>query len=74
ERTAERQPVRRRRRTGGDPLPRRPQRRGAVLDLVVRARTPRRLDRRGAEGTREECLARIPRQWTDLRPASLRRR
>ncbi|GAA3279688.1 MbtH family protein [Streptomyces lavendulae] len=28
----------------------------------------------GTEGTREECLARITELWTDLRPASLRRR
>ncbi|MFJ3877349.1 MbtH family protein [Streptomyces sp. NPDC090077] len=28
----------------------------------------------GTEGTREECLARITEVWTDLRPASLRRR
>ncbi|MEU9038882.1 MbtH family NRPS accessory protein [Streptomyces sp. NPDC048352] len=28
----------------------------------------------GTEGTREECLARISEVWTDLRPASLRRR
>ncbi|MEU8772398.1 MbtH family NRPS accessory protein [Streptomyces sp. NPDC048606] len=28
----------------------------------------------GFEGTREECLARITELWTDLRPASLRRR
>lgn len=28
----------------------------------------------GTEGTREECLARITGLWTDLRPASLRRR
>ncbi|NXY99361.1 MbtH family NRPS accessory protein [Streptomyces sp. BR123] len=28
----------------------------------------------GTEGTREECLAKINELWTDLRPASLRRR
>ncbi|MCX5193844.1 MbtH family NRPS accessory protein [Streptomyces sp. NBC_00249] len=28
----------------------------------------------GTEGTREECLAKITELWTDLRPASLRRR
>lgn len=28
----------------------------------------------GTEGTREECLARIAEVWTDMRPASLRRR
>ncbi|MEE1738091.1 MbtH family NRPS accessory protein [Streptomyces sp. BE147] len=28
----------------------------------------------GTEGTREECLARINDVWTDMRPASLRRR
>lgn len=28
----------------------------------------------GTEGTREECLAHIEEVWTDLRPASLRRR
>lgn len=27
-----------------------------------------------AEGTREECLARISEVWTDMRPLSLRRR
>lgn len=28
----------------------------------------------GTEGTREECLAHIDEIWTDMRPASLRRR
>jgi len=28
----------------------------------------------GIEGTRQECLDRIEEVWTDLRPASLRRR
>ncbi|WP_326678079.1 MbtH family protein [Streptomyces sp. NBC_01237] len=28
----------------------------------------------GTEGTREECLARINDVWSDMRPASLRRR
>ncbi|WP_435228416.1 MbtH family protein [Streptomyces sp. Tue6028] len=28
----------------------------------------------GTEGTRQECLDRIEEVWTDLRPASLRRR
>ncbi|MGW4976843.1 MbtH family protein [Streptomyces mirabilis] len=28
----------------------------------------------GTEGTREECLTHIERIWTDMRPASLRRR
>ncbi|MDT0610046.1 MbtH family protein [Streptomyces lancefieldiae] len=28
----------------------------------------------GTEGTREECLAHIEQVWTDMRPASLRRR
>ncbi len=28
----------------------------------------------GTVGTREECLARISEVWTDMRPASLRRR
>ncbi|NJQ04439.1 MbtH family protein [Streptomyces lonarensis] len=28
----------------------------------------------GTEGTRQECLDHIGRVWTDLRPASLRRR
>ncbi|MFD8981470.1 MbtH family protein [Streptomyces sp. NPDC059564] len=28
----------------------------------------------GTEGTREECLSKITELWTDLRPASLRRR
>jgi MbtH protein len=28
----------------------------------------------GPEGSRDECLARIGRLWTDMRPASLRRR
>lgn len=30
--------------------------------------------REGTEGTKAECLERIGRIWTDLRPASLRRR
>jgi MbtH protein len=28
----------------------------------------------GTEGTRQECLDRIEEVWTDMRPASLRRR
>lgn len=28
----------------------------------------------GAEGTKDECLARIADVWTDMRPLSLRRR
>ncbi|MDX3419002.1 MbtH family NRPS accessory protein [Streptomyces sp. MD20-1-1] len=28
----------------------------------------------GTSGTREECLAHIDKVWTDMRPASLRRR
>lgn len=28
----------------------------------------------GKEGTRQECLAHIDEVWTDMRPASLRRR
>jgi MbtH protein len=28
----------------------------------------------GPEGSRDECLSRIGRLWTDMRPASLRRR
>ncbi|MDG9690351.1 hypothetical protein CJI59_32750 [Streptomyces sp. Alain-F2R5] len=28
----------------------------------------------GTEGTRQDCLQRIEEVWTDLRPASLRRR
>ncbi|MFJ4126265.1 MbtH family protein [[Kitasatospora] papulosa] len=28
----------------------------------------------GTEGTKEECLEHIGRVWTDMRPASLRRR
>ncbi|ANW17656.1 MbtH family protein [Streptomyces clavuligerus] len=28
----------------------------------------------GTSGTREECLAHIDQVWTDMRPASLRRR
>ena len=29
---------------------------------------------RGKEGTRQECLSHIGEVWTDMRPASLRRR